>query len=96
MTGDLNMGGRMVKGLPVHYPTLYSGNEAPSWSQVNSLVNEANTYNKQYIDDQDAVTKHYANNLTKKWYSGYVPILEENISRTGFWATSSAMTTNKF
>ena len=34
MTGDLNMGGRMVKGLPVHYPTLYSGNEAPSWSQV--------------------------------------------------------------
>ncbi|KAH3799780.1 hypothetical protein DPMN_153396 [Dreissena polymorpha] len=96
MTGDLNMGGRMVKGLPIHYPTLYSGNEAPSWSQVNSLVNEATTNYKQYIDNQDAVTKYYADNLTKKSYSGNVSILEENISRTGFWATSSAVTTDKF
>ncbi|KAH3779830.1 hypothetical protein DPMN_157638 [Dreissena polymorpha] len=90
------MGGRMVKGLPVHYPILYSGNEAPSWSHLTSLVNEATTNNKQYIDDQDTVTKYYANNLTKTGYSGYVPFLEENISRTGFVTTTSSVTDDKF
>ncbi|KAH3738229.1 hypothetical protein DPMN_044859 [Dreissena polymorpha] len=60
MTGDLNMAGRSVHGLPVHYPTLYSGHEAPSWTQVNSLVNEATSSHKKFVDDQDAVAKHYA------------------------------------
>ncbi|KAH3781985.1 hypothetical protein DPMN_159896 [Dreissena polymorpha] len=66
MTGNLNMGGRSVHGAPVHYPTLYSGHEAQSWTQVNSLVNEATSSHKKYVDDQDAVAKQYADHLTKK------------------------------
>ena len=38
---------------------------------------------------QDAATKNYADNLTKKCHSGYIPILESNASRLGFNASSS-------
>ncbi|KAH3890572.1 hypothetical protein DPMN_014657 [Dreissena polymorpha] len=95
MTGDLNMGGRMVKGLPVHYPpTTYLGSEASSWSQVTQLVN-AEVQNAIKIT-KELITKELITNTPKKSYSGYVPILEENISRTGFVATASAVTTDKF
>ncbi|KAH3697557.1 hypothetical protein DPMN_085060 [Dreissena polymorpha] len=94
MTGDLNMGGRMVKGLPVHYPpTTYLGSEASSWSQVTQLVN-AEVQNAIKIT-KELITKELITNTPKKSYSGYVPILEENISRTGFVATASAVTTEK-
>ncbi|KAH3826339.1 hypothetical protein DPMN_128239 [Dreissena polymorpha] len=90
MTGDLNMGGRMVKGLPVHYPpTTYLGSEASSWSQVTQLVNAE-------VQNAIKITKELITNTPKKSYSGYVPILEKNISRTGFVATASAVTTGDF
>ena len=42
MTGDLNMGGNLVRGLPTEYPpTDYQGDEAPSWFQVVRLTQEA-------------------------------------------------------
>jgi len=95
MTGDLNMGGRMVKGLPVHYPpTTYLGSEASSWSQVTQLVN-AEVQNAIKIT-KELITKELITNTPKKSYSGYVPILEENISRTGFVTTASAVTTGNF
>ncbi|KAH3699601.1 hypothetical protein DPMN_074559 [Dreissena polymorpha] len=95
MTGDLNMGGRMVKGLPVHYPpTTYLGSEASSWSQVTQLVN-AEVQNAIKIT-KELITKELITNTPKKSYSGYVPILEENISRTGFVATASAATPGDF
>ncbi|KAH3794686.1 hypothetical protein DPMN_148224 [Dreissena polymorpha] len=95
MTGDLNMGGRMVKGLPVHYPpTTYLGSEASSWSQVTQLVN-AEVQNAIKIT-KELITKELITNTPKKSYSGYVPILEENISRTGFVATANAVTTDKY
>src|SRR6218665_459637 len=40
MTGDLNMGGKPVKGLPTNYPPLYSGNEAISWAQLVGMVTD--------------------------------------------------------
>ena len=36
----------------------------------------------------DAATKNYVDNVTKKCYSGYNPILEDNFSILGFIASS--------
>ena len=67
MTGDLVMGGNLVKGLPTTYPPIYNGNEAASWSQVVGLVNDATKNNstvpagdnyltnKKYVDEKDAL-----------------------------------------
>ena len=42
MTGDLQMGGNLVRGLPKNYPPHnYRGDEAPSWKQVLTLVRQA-------------------------------------------------------
>jgi hypothetical protein len=55
--------------------------------------------NQKYIADlhdpdsaQDAATKNYADTLTKKSYSGYIPLLEADISRLGFVASASSFT----
>lgn len=52
--------------------------------------------NQNYIADlhdptsaQDAATKNYADNLTKKCYLGYIPLMDANVSRTGFVARAS-------
>lgn len=67
MTGDINMGGKLVRGLPTAYPPLYSGNEAISWAQLVGMVTDSTTNNntvptgpnyltnKQYVDAQDAL-----------------------------------------
>ena len=64
MTGDLNMSGNLVKGLPVNFPPTCVGNEAVSWTQalgllVDSTKNNAavpvgdnNSTNKKYVDEQ--------------------------------------------
>jgi hypothetical protein len=66
MTGELNMGGQLVRGLPTDYPPYYSGDEALSWSQTLRLINDFTTNNtifpegplyltnKQYVDGQDS------------------------------------------
>ena len=42
MSGDLQMGGNLVRGLPTSYPpTGYIGDEAPSWFQVVKLTEQA-------------------------------------------------------
>ena len=42
MTGELQMGGNMIRGLPqVYPPSDYLGDEAISWSQVVRLLREA-------------------------------------------------------
>ena len=65
MTGDIDTGGRLVRGLPTTYPPLYHGDEAVSWSQVVGMANDITTNNravpagphyltnKQYVDTQD-------------------------------------------
>ena len=68
MTGDLNMSGNLVKGLPVNYPPVaYVGNEAVSWTQALGLITEATTNsatvpvsdhnltNKKYVDEQNVL-----------------------------------------
>jgi len=52
--------------------------------------------NQRYIADladpntaQDAATKNYVDNSTKRNYSGYIPVLEANASRLGFVARAS-------
>lgn len=67
MTGDINMAGQLVRGLPTTYPPLYSGDEALSWSQILGLIHNTTTNNgtvpagplyltnKQYVDGQDAL-----------------------------------------
>ena len=41
MNGDLAMGGNLVRGLPTVHPPFYSGDEATSWIQAVSLVQDA-------------------------------------------------------
>ena len=41
LTGDLQMGGKLVKGLPTIYPPVYSGDEATSWRQAVGLVQDS-------------------------------------------------------
>jgi len=67
MTGDINMAGQLVRGLPSTYPPPYSGDEALSWSQILGLIHNTTTNNgtvpagplyltnKQYVDEQDAL-----------------------------------------
>ena len=48
MTGDLQMGGNLVTGLPKGYPPHdYQGDEAPSWFQVVALVRQATAASSQ-------------------------------------------------
>jgi F5/8 type C domain len=67
MSGELNMGGNLVKGLPINYPPLYVGDEVVAWKQATELIKDATTNNstvpigdnyltnKKYVDDQDAL-----------------------------------------
>jgi hypothetical protein len=41
MTGDLSMAGNLIRGLPITYPPLYSGDEVTSWAQAVGLVSDA-------------------------------------------------------
>ena len=55
MSGDLDMGGQLVRGLPTTYPPLYQGDEATSWEQVVGITLGAlNTAVK--IDGNDPMT----------------------------------------
>lgn len=55
MSGDLDMGGQLVRGLPTTYPPLYQGDEAASWKQVVGLTLDAlNTVVK--LDGNDPMT----------------------------------------
>ena len=40
MTGELFMDGNLIKGLPTHYPHIYSGDTVPSWAQVMGIMQE--------------------------------------------------------
>ena len=41
MSGALQMGGNLVRGLPTTYPLLYQGDEASSWAQVVGITLDA-------------------------------------------------------
>jgi len=68
VSGNINMGGHRVTGLPTDLPT--SDSEATSWSQVVHLIAEATTNNgtvpdgplyltnKRYVDERDALCVH--------------------------------------
>ena len=42
-TGDLNMRGNLVRGLPTDPPVDYQGDEAVSWAQTVRLVQDASS-----------------------------------------------------
>jgi len=65
VTGDIDMGGRLLVGLPTTYPSAGNGDEAISFTQATALVGDKITNsadptddkhltNKKYVDDQDA------------------------------------------
>jgi hypothetical protein len=53
MTGELQMSDNLVRGLPTTYPPNYVGDEATSWTQVQSLAQDAVGSTKNYVDVQD-------------------------------------------
>jgi len=65
VSGNINMGGHRVTGLPTDLPT--SNSEATSWSEVVHLIAEATINNgvvpkgplyltnKRYVDEKDAL-----------------------------------------
>src|SRR5688572_1116979 len=70
ITGDIDMGGHLLVGLPLDYPSAGNGDEAISFSQatalvadkiVNSAAPTADNHlaNKKYVDERDStkVTK---------------------------------------
>lgn len=59
MSGDLDMGGKLVRGLPTNHPPLYQGDEATSWSQTVGLVQDAVTILQNPTEPQNAATKSY-------------------------------------
>ena len=59
MTGDLNMGGKLVKGLPTTYPPIYRGDEAVSWIQATGLIRDASVNLVDPTDPSNAATKRY-------------------------------------
>ena len=65
ITGDIDMGGHLLVGLPIEYPSAGNGDEAISFSQATALVADKITNsavptaddhlaNKKYVDEQDA------------------------------------------
>jgi hypothetical protein len=55
MSGELQMSGNLVRGLPTAYPPTYHGDEAASWEQVVGITLEAlNTAVK--LDGNDPMT----------------------------------------
>ena len=43
MSGVLQMGGNLVRGLPTTYPPVYQGDEATSWGQVGLTLDAIHT-----------------------------------------------------
>ena len=69
MTGELFMDGNLIKGLPTHYPHIYSGDTVPSWAQVVGIMKELGDASVMR-DGTQAMTgnlnmnDHFINNLT--------------------------------
>src|SRR6478672_12847133 len=66
ITGDIDMGGHLLLGLPIDYPSAGNGDEAISFSQATALVADKITNivtptadnhlaNKKYVDKRDAM-----------------------------------------
>src|SRR5678816_1405011 len=65
IVGDIDMGGHLLIGLPIEYPSAGNGDEAISFSQATALVVDKITNsavptadnhlaNKKYVDERDA------------------------------------------
>ncbi len=59
MSGVLQMGGNLVRGLPTTYPPLYQGDEVTSWAQAVGLAQDAVGNLQDPTDPQNAATKNY-------------------------------------
>src|SRR5688572_16595688 len=64
ITGDIDMGGHLLVGLPIEYPSAGNGDEAISFNQATALIADKITNsavptaddhlaNKKYVDEQD-------------------------------------------
>ena len=65
ITGDIDIGGHLLVGLPIEYPSAGNGDEAISFSQATALIADKITNsaaptaddhlaNKKYVDERDA------------------------------------------
>src|SRR5678816_1317060 len=65
ITGDIDIGGHLLVGLPIDYPSAGNGDEAISFSQATALIADKITNsaaptaddhlaNKKYVDERDA------------------------------------------
>ena len=64
MTGDLNMSGKLVRGLPTVYPPLppqYTDDSAVCWTQAVQLTQDAIINTPTPTLPQNAANKHRAN-----------------------------------
>ena len=62
MTGDLDMSGKLVRGLPTVYPPtppMYTGNEVVSWDQAVALAQDTVKNLVDPVLPQNAATKNY-------------------------------------
>ena len=69
MTGELFMDGNLIKGLPTHYPHVYSGDTVPSWAQVMGIMQELGDASvlrdgTQAMTGNLNMNDHFINNLT--------------------------------
>src|SRR5688572_14458463 len=66
IVGDIDMGGHLLVGLPIDYPSAGNGDEAISFSQATALIADKITNsaaptaddhlaNKKYVDEQDGM-----------------------------------------
>src|SRR5688572_25656009 len=66
IVGDIDMGGHLLVGLPIEYPSAGNGDEAISFSQATALIADKITNsaaptaddhlaNKKYVDEQDGM-----------------------------------------
>src|SRR5678816_1810132 len=66
ITGDIDIGGHLLVGLPIEYPSAGNGDEAISFSQATALIADKITNsaaptaedhlaNKKYVDEQDGM-----------------------------------------
>jgi hypothetical protein len=69
MTGDLTMGGSLVRGLPTEYPPMYAGDEATSWAQAMQLGFDLLKDVDEPTRPQNAATKGYVDGRTGRVFT---------------------------
>src|SRR5678815_5050776 len=66
ITGDIDMGGHLLLGLPIDYPSAGNGDEAISISQATALIADKITNNAAPTADDHLANKKYVDTKVSK------------------------------